>query len=370
MKVIAFYLPQFHNIPENDEWWGDGFTEWVNVRKAQPIFEGHYQPHVPLNNNYYNLLDNDVKRWQIDLAKKYGIYGFCYYHYWFNGKLLLEKPMEQMLADKSLDLPFCICWANEPWTKAWVGENKVLMPQTYGDKPEWKDHFDYLLPFIKDSRYIKDEFDRPLLVIYRPEIVPCLNEMLDYWNELASQSGFKNGLAFAYQNVDFDLIKGRDDSRFSYDIEFEPLYAYHDLTKNQHRVLRSLRRGLSNLLGKLFGVDLLNIGQNFFNSTGKPLSYDRAWDCILSRNPVSEKSVPGAFTGFDNTPRRGNKAKVYYEPTPEKFEKYFTEQVARARSVYHSDMIFITAWNEWAEGGHLEGNVQFFAHFDSRIASR
>ena len=127
MKIIAFYLPQFHNIPENDEWWGDGFTEWVNVKKAKPIFDGHNQPRVPLNHNYYNLLDDDVKIWQADLAKKYGVYGFCYYHYWFDGKLLLEKPMEQMLENKKVDIPFCICWANEPWTRAWVGETKTLI---------------------------------------------------------------------------------------------------------------------------------------------------------------------------------------------------------------------------------------------------
>ena len=155
MKIIAFYLPQFHNIPENDEWWGDGFTEWTNVKKAKPLYEGHMQPRVPLGGNYYNLLDDNVKIWQADLAKKYGVYGFCYYHYWFNGKMLLEKPMEQMLANKEVDIPFCICWANEPWTKAWVGdERKLLIAQEYGQEEEWKQHFMYLLPFFKDERYI------------------------------------------------------------------------------------------------------------------------------------------------------------------------------------------------------------------------
>ena len=134
MKIIAFYLPQFHDIPENDEWWGKGFTEWVNVKKAQPLYKGHEQPRIPMNENYYNLLDDNVKIWQANIAKEYGIYGFCYYHYWFGGKLLLEKPMEQMLANPKVDIPFCISWANEPWTKAWVNESKVLIPQFYGGK--------------------------------------------------------------------------------------------------------------------------------------------------------------------------------------------------------------------------------------------
>ena len=254
MKIIAFYLPQFHNIPENDEWWGDGFTEWVNVKKSKPLYEGHYQPRIPLNNNYYNLLDDDVKKWQVDLAKKYGVYGFCYYHYWFSGHMLLEKPMEQMLMNKEIDLPFCICWANEPWTKAWVGDaKKVLIPQNYGREKEWKEHFDYLLPFLRDPRYITVG-DKPLLVLYRPEIVGCLNEMLDYWNKLAIESGFKHGICFAYQNIDFDMIKGKDDSRFDYNIEFEPLYAYRDMFANQHKYLKAIRRNVSNWVGRHFVI--------------------------------------------------------------------------------------------------------------------
>ena len=203
MKIIAFYLPQFHNIPENDEWWGDGFTEWVNVKKAKPMYEGHKQPREPLNDNYYDLLDDDVKIWQAKIAKEHGVYGFCYYHYWFNGKMLLEKPMEQMLANPKVDIPFCICWANEPWTKAWVNEEKkVLIPQFYGEKAEWKDHFDYLLPFLKDDRYIKKD-GKPLFVMYRPNVMDCVKKMMEYWNELAQEAGLP-GITFAYQSGDFD----------------------------------------------------------------------------------------------------------------------------------------------------------------------
>ena len=198
MNVVAFYLPQFHAIPENDEWWGEGFTEWTNMKKAKPLFEGHNQPRVPFGENYYNLLDSKTLRWQVDLANKYGIGGFCFYHYWFDGHMLLEKPVEMFLADKSLELPFCICWANEHWTNQWVsGENKVLIEQRYGGEAEWREHFEYLLPYFKDNRYIRVD-GKPLIVLYRPEIVDCLPEMLACWRKLAVENGL-GGLTITYQ---------------------------------------------------------------------------------------------------------------------------------------------------------------------------
>lgn len=355
MKIITFYLPQFHEIPENNEWWGKGFTEWVNVKKAQPLYEGHEQPRVPLNENYYNLLDPNVQVWQAKIAKEYGVYGFCYYHYWFNGKLLLEKPMENMLKNRDIDIPFCVCWANEPWTRAWVGETKVLIPQLYGEKREWKEHFDYLLPFLKDSRYICDD-GKPLVVIYRPEVIECLNEMLDYWNELAIQEGFE-GLTYAYQNIDFDLKADKDDSRFKYNIEFQPLYARHDMFKNNHKYIKALRRKVAAFVEKNFGFDLMRYGVGFFNKSNQ-ISYDEAWNKILTRKPETEKNVPGAFVGWDNTPRKGERGEIFVGDTPEKFEKYLTQQIIRAKNIYSKDMIFMYAWNEWAEGGYLEPDTR------------
>ena len=252
MKIIAFYLPQFHNIPENDEWWGDGFTEWTNVKKAKPLYEGHMQPRVPLGGNYYNLLDDNVKIWQADLAKKYGVYGFCYYHYWFNGKMLLEKPMEQMLANKEVDIPFCICWANEPWTKAWVGdERKLLIAQEYGQEEEWKQHFMYLLPFFKDERYITKN-GKPLFVFYRPDIVPCMKEMIETWDKLAKENGL-SGITFAFQSGDYDWNNSKEAKLFDYDIEFQPPYASHWLYSNDGKIVSALkkcRRLLASWAGK------------------------------------------------------------------------------------------------------------------------
>lgn len=356
MKIIAFYLPQFHNIPENDEWWGEGFTEWVNVKKAIPQFAGHEQPRLPLEENYYDLMSDDVKVWQTELAKKYGIYGFCYYHYWFHGHMLLEKPMEQMLHNQEIDLPFCISWANEPWTKAWVGEEKkVLIPQTYGGKKEWKEHFLYLLPFFQDSRYIRIE-GKPLFVIYRPEVIGCLNQMLDYFQELAIENGLP-GISFAYQTIGFDLLSQKDDSRFEWDIEFQPAYAFYDLLeKKKSGLFRTCVNHVCLAIEKKFGISLKRMlkGNGQTEQGVEKVSYDLVWRKILERNPETKKNLPGAFVGWDNTPRHGARGKVCIDATPDKFETYLEMQIKRAKEVYQTDYLFLDAWNEWAEGAMLE----------------
>lgn len=373
MKTIAFYLPQFHAIKENNEWWGEGFTEWVNVKKAEPLFEGHYQPRVPLNQNYYNLLDYEVMQWQVELAKKYGVYGFCFYHYWFDGHMLLEKPVEQFLAHTELDLPFCICWANEHWTKAWVNsEQKILIAQRYGGPKEWEEHFNYLLPFFSDSRYICNN-GKPLVVIYRAEIIDCLNEMLDYWQELAKKNGFP-GLEFAYQHIAFDLQKDRDDSRFTYDIEYQPAYALNDMDNSGYKVLRDLK---SKIVSKMDAIGLnltekhpdsasLRMFQKIWDTVRNihpqgliKQSYDDVWQAALAHIPESEKCLPGAFVGWDNTPRHKERGRVFVDATPEKFQKYMTQQIKRAKDIYHKDMLFLFAWNEWAEGGYMEPDEKY-----------
>lgn len=357
MKIIAFYLPQFHNIPENDEWWGNGFTEWTNVKKAKPLYEGHMQPRVPLGGNYYNLLDDNVKIWQADLAKKYGVYGFCYYHYWFNGKMLLEKPMEQMLANKEVDIPFCICWANEPWTKAWVGdERKLLIAQEYGQEEEWKQHFMYLLPFFKDERYITKD-GKPLFVFYRPDIVPCMKEMIETWDKLAKENGL-SGITFAFQSGDYDWNNSKEANLFDYDIEFQPPYASHWLYSNDGKfvsALKKCRRLLAGWAGKKFGIDLYRYGTaQYKKMTGQTVAnYDSMWQKIIEAKPVRSNSIPGAFVKWDNTPRHGERGQINVG-TPEKFEYYLSKQIKHAREDYHEDMIFMYAWNEWAEGGYLE----------------
>lgn len=353
MKIIAFYLPQFHAIPENDKWWGTGFTEWDNLKRAKPLFNGHYQPRIPQNGVYYNLLDDEVKKLQIKLAKDNGVYGFCFYHYWFDGHMLLEKPVEQFLNNIELDMPFCICWANEPWTKAWVSKNdEVLINQNYGDATQWKKHFEYLMPFFKDSRYIKND-GKPLFVIYRPNQIEYLNEMIDYWETLAIENGLP-GIDFAYQQIDLDLQKNSDTSRFSYNIEFQPVYALEDGNKKAQSVTRFLKK-VDNIIYGIFKKKLSDV----LMKSVRKYDYDKVWQAIIEHEPKDEKCIPGVFVDWDNTPRRKEKGRVFVGGSPEKFEKYLTAQIKRTRDVYKKDMIFLTAWNEWSEGCYLEPDEKY-----------
>ena len=354
-KLFALYLPQFHEIPENNEWWGKGFTEWVNVKKAKPLFAEHYQPRIPKDRKYYNLLDINTIKWQVDLAKKSGIYGFCFYHYWFDGHMLLEKPVELFLKNKDINFKYCLSWANEDWTNAWVSHNtKTLISQTYGKQDEWKRHFDYLKKFFLDERYIKIN-GKPLMIIYRPEIIPCLNDMLDYWSELARKEGLE-GISFAYQHVNFGLMKKKDDSRFDFQIEYQPSYVITEMKSRSNSMLRNFKKKIDIFSQTYFHR---TISLSNFNKNVETYNYDEMWNRILSRRPDSEKNVPGAFVDWDNTPRRGNKGSLMVGTSPEKFETYLRKQIKRARNVYNKDMLFMFAWNEWAEGGYLEPDERY-----------
>lgn len=362
MDIIAFYLPQYHSIPENDRIWGKGFTEWVNVKKSKPVFDGHRQPRVPLNENYYNLLDIEAIRWQAKIAKEHGVNAFCFYHYWFGGKLLLEKPMELLLDNPDIDIEYCVCWANEAWTKAWVSKSyEVIVPQEYGGEKEWTEHFMYLLPFFNDKRYIKKN-GKPLVVLYRPSDIPCLEEMITCWRKLAVKNGFP-GLDIAFQTVNLDLENDKRRELFDYDIEFQPTYAQMDMEKVHFPLIRKIKRNIDNwLLSKKGGrtIDIHALMNYRRNKDGNNLmSYDKLWEKILDRTPIDDKCIPGAFVDFDNSPRRANRASICKDANPELFKKYMTEQIRRTKDVYKKDMLFVYAWNEWAEGGYLEPDEDF-----------
>ena len=355
MKIIPLYLPQFHTIPENDEWWGKGFTEWVNVRDAKPLFEGHNQPRVPLNNNYYDLSDIETLKWQCRIAKEYGIYGFCMYHYWFNGHLLLEKPMEMLLAHPEIDIKYCISWANHDWTDAWKASNrqpKVLIAHNFDDEKDWVDHFNYLLPFFKDPRYMTEN-NKPLMVIYIPNIIRKLKKMLDVWSQMARDNGF-DGLTFIYQSAASSFDNSWDHSLFDYGVEMNPGYVglanrqknssfFPKLMKYSHEIKRFLhiRRSL--------------LPQKKITEVSKA-DYDYTWQRILELRPISNapKMIPCAFTDWDNTPRHKERGYLYQGVSPDKFKSYFKQLIDNTKNFYDTDMIFVFAWNEWAEGGYLE----------------
>ena len=355
MKIIPLYLPQFHTIPENDEWWGKGFTEWVNVREAKPLFEGHNQPRVPLNNNYYDLSDIETLKWQCRIAKEYGIYGFCMYHYWFNGHLLLEKPMEMLLAHPEIDIKYCISWANHDWTDAWKASNrqpKVLIAHNFDDEKDWVDHFNYLLPFFKDPRYMTEN-NKPLMVIYIPNIIRKLKKMLDVWSQMARDNGF-DGLTFIYQSAASSFDNSWDHSLFDYGVEMNPGYVglanrqknssfFPKLMKYSHEIKRFLhiRRSL--------------LPQKKITEVSKA-DYDYTWQRILELRTISNapKMIPCAFTDWDNTPRHKERGYLFQGVSPDKFKSYFKQLIDNTKNFYDTDMIFVFAWNEWAEGGYLE----------------
>lgn len=349
MKVIPFYLPQYHTIPENDEWWGKGFTEWTNVKKAIPLFEGHEQPKKPLNDNYYCLLDDDVKKWQIELAKENGIYGFCFYHYWFNGHMLLEKPLDQYLNNKELDFPFCFCWANSDWTKIWAGKgSEVLISQDYYDKEDWEAHFQYLLQFFKDDRYITENGE-PLFVIYSPEEIPNLEDIVTFLRKRIKEEGFP-GIKLLYQYYVTPEKDAEIRKLFDYRIRFQPVHALHELEDNGIKggLIKALHV-VENVVEKVTGIamsdHLLRV---------RKTSYDDVWNNILEYNPIDEKDVAGAFVNWDNTPRRGNSGRITTGATPQKFENYLRQLFKKVKDSYSSDYVFVTAWNEWSEGSYLE----------------
>lgn len=325
-KTLSFYLPQFHRIPENDEWWGEGFTEWTAVKGAKKLFEGHNQPRVPLNNNYYNLLQHDTMAWQAELMKKYRVDGMCIYHYWFeNGRRILEKPAENLLKWKDIPMSFCFDWANVSWVRTWkkikadslvwssIYEEKdslkkdgILIQQCYGREKEWEEHFQYLLCFFRDERYIKLN-GKPVFLIDAPKEICCLGEMANYFNIRAKRNGFEGIYFIGARECDFD------------------------------------------------GLDAFFTIQ----PTQKTDLYDQMWDDALNQKIQANKKT--YFCGgvdFDNSPRMGKDAFIMKGASPQKFYKYYKRMYEQSQ-LLGNEFIFVNAWNEWGEGMYLEPDEKY-----------
>ena len=337
MKIYAMYLPQFHTFKENDEWWGKGFTEWVNTKKAKPLYKNHYQPKTPLNNNYYNLLNDSTMEEQAKLAKKYGIDGFIFYHYWFNGKLLMEKPVENMLKNKKVKIDYCFSWANEPWTRSWDGKSKeIIMPQNYGNELDWIKHYDYLKDFFHDDRYIKIN-NMPVLFIYRMNSIKNFENMMKCFDYEAKKDGF-DGI---YIVETLTAFQTNPISKFSKAVYlFEPMYTESNEYDKKCRLINSIKKIIPSLY-KGYKYALTN-------------DYDMICKKIIKRNiSFDNKSLfLGMFPGWDNTARKGKKASIVEGNTPEKFGYYLDKLSDK------NIPIIINAWNEWAEGAYLEPDIK------------
>ncbi len=342
MKIIALYLPQYHEIKENNKWWGKGYTEWDAVKNAKPLFRGHYQPKVPLDQNYYDLSDKSGKvwSWQADLAKKHDVYGFCIYNYWFEGKQLLEGPIEVLLKHPEIDIHYCICWANETWTKTWYGlETEILMKQTYGDKQAWITHFNYLLRFFKDKRYIKID-NKPLINIYRTSDIEDLEQMRMTWNDLALKNGF-NGIYIVAGNNN-GMLEKRDVLVDAY-YNFEPSYTLKHKMNFLEKIVYGIPIWIKQRINKIFKTEILErkVNTNKINR-------------IMKRKieKTNKTIYQGAFPMWDNTPRRSYKGMVYTQSSPSVFSNRLNQIEKEQEN--EDEFVYINAWNEWGEGCYLE----------------
>ena len=342
VRLVAFHLPQFHPIPENDRWWGKGFTEWTNVARAKPLFRGHYQPRLPADLGYYDLRVPEARHAQAELARSYGIEGFCYWHYWFHGTRLLERPVDEILATGEPDFPFCLAWANESWSRSWLGdEREVLIEQKYSEGDDGV-HARWLARAFADPRYIQVN-GRPMLVVYRPLSLPDARRTTDIFRDECRRMGMPEPYL-----VGIDAhCPGTDMRELGFDMteHHEPQLGVLgwdavDDRPRRSKLIRNLKKGV-------------------FSPTFKIFTYRESVELMAKVRPTFP-NFPCCITGWDNTARRGRHAIVMVDPDPEVFRCQLS---LVTKSVLHKDIderiVFINAWNEWAEGMYLEPDARF-----------
>ena len=333
-RLISFYLPQFHPIPENDLWWGKGFTEWRNVVRANPLFTGHYQPHIPSELGFYDLRLKDIMHEQISLASEYGINGFCFHYYWFSGKKLLFKPIEDFLNDQNLSMPFCLCWANENWTRRWdAAEHEILIEQKYSDE-DAEEFIKSLEPYIKDSRYIRHQ-GKPLIIVYRPQQIPKPQYFTNIWRRYCRDCGIGEiylAAALTHGNTKFKSFG------FDCGVEFPPHNA--EPTWRHHNI-------------------------DFYDEfRGGVCDYSEIANLYLSRTYEENPVYRTVFPSWDNTARRKDRSIIVKSGTPGNYERWLSATIENTKKdPLGSTFVFINAWNEWAEGCHLEPDLKFGRKF-------
>ncbi len=345
IKTVAIYLPQFHPIKENDEWWGKGFTEWTNVTKAKPLFKGHYQPHLPADLGFYDLRLSEIRIAQAELAKSYGIDGFCYYHYWFNGKRLIERPFEEVVKSGKPDFPFMLCWANETWSRRWIGDEKeILIKQTYSEEDDFA-HGKYLAKIFTDPRYIRYQ-NKPVFVIYKVSELPDASKTIDILKSVVySQLKVEPFIIASNAHIpDHRLLLSKG---FDGILNFRPqLSVLPEALHDDFSFLR-LKRNIEK--------------HRVFSGRKKIYTYTEALRLMQRVEPASfEKIIPSVIVGYDNTARRGGNGIIIKENYPHLFKEEFKRVYDKLKSSDDNPgFLFVNAWNEWAEGNHLEPDGKY-----------
>ena len=348
IRAIAFYLPQFHPIPENDVWWGKGFTDWTNVARAKPAFKGHYQPHLPADLGFYDLRLPEARQAQADLAREYGIHGFCYYHYWFKGRRLLERPFNEVLNSGKPDFPFCLCWANESWTRLWDGqEQEILMAQNYNEEDDLN-HIRWLAGAFRDPRYIRVH-GRPLFLVYRLSRLPDPERTVEIWRNEARRLGV--GDIFICNVESFAADHGLA-PQYNLDgaVEFAPDHKEIPLRQEANKLTHRLsRRPRIQRVATVLGL-----AQPWLCTHGV-YSYAELMNNMLAKPNPPYLRFPCVMPAWDNAARRQLGATIFHGSTPDLYQQWLAAAAQKAKSVNKDEpIVFINAWNEWAEGNHLE----------------
>ena len=345
VKLIAFYLPQFHPFKENDEWWGKGFTEWTNVGKAKALFKGHYQPKVTSDLGYYDLRLSEVREEQARLAKEAGIYGFCYWHYWFNGHELMERPWNEVVESGKPDFPFCIGWANESWmSKMWnkdgsLAGGKTLIEQTYGGEEDAKKHFQKLLPAFLDKRYIKID-NAPLVFIHRGLDLP--KEVITLWNQYSQEYGF-NGIYFIGRITYKEFLDN----------------GYQILKNKGYNAITISRMGVATLKESSFKRFIRHIKAHlYYGNCVRAIKYSDDSKYYVDEFDKKEDVCPAIYPNWDHSPRSGSRGLILLHSSPRSFLKVLKPFIAQIEQK-DNKICFLKSWNEWGEGNYVEPDLKF-----------
>lgn len=340
-RVLALYLPQFHPIPENNKWWGPGFTEWTNVGKAQPLYRGHYQPRIPRDLGYYDLRVSETREHQAYIAKSYGIDAFCYWHYWFgSGKRLLERPFEEVLLSGKPDFPFCLAWANESWRGFHHGlnnERETLIEQTYPGEDDYIAHFECVVRAFQDPRYVKVD-GKPFFMIYQPYSLPNAKEFINLWRALGAKHGLM-GIHFVAQTYAAEKI----DELKAMGFDAVNIVRMYDYAKHQKRSIRTI----------------INALRHRYLGAPRITSYRDIMQWFVGQEDQREDVYPTIIPNWDHTPRTGNKGLVFDGSTPDTFAAHLKDIDRVLQSKKNEPIVILKSWNEWAEGNYVEPDLKF-----------